>query len=204
VQDLDVHVVIGAASHWSKRRNTADDAEHSPNVEVGAFDYTALRELYARSAIIVVPLDDTDFQAGVTTILEAMAMGKPVIVTHSEGQTDVVEDRRMITRGTISRARPISLLRALATRAGVSMQPTGFYVPPNDPWALRKAIVYLLDHPQERRELGAAGRRVVEELLTVEHFGERLAALLAEAHAATLVQPVRRAGRAPHPSQAGR
>ena len=99
VQDLDLRVVIGAASHWSKRRNTAERGPRPTSVEVGSFDYVALRDLYARSAVVVVPLEDIDFQAGVTTILEAMAMAKPVIVTHTLGQTDVVEDRRTITRG---------------------------------------------------------------------------------------------------------
>jgi glycosyltransferase involved in cell wall biosynthesis len=104
-----------------------------------------------------VPLDDTDFQAGVTTILEAMAMGKPVIVTHTLGQTDVVEDRRSITRGTTPRSRRSSLLRNLAESAGLMLDPTGFYVPPSDPEALRRAVVYLLDHPAERL------RQLVEE-----------------------------------------
>ena len=202
VHDLNVQVVIGAASHWSKRRNSAKDAKYSPSIKVGAFDYAALRALYARSAIVVVPLDDTDFQAGVTTILEAMAMGKPVIVTHSQGQTDVVEDRRRITRGAVPRARPTSFLRTLAIEAGLDMEPTGFYVPPNDPSALRNAIVYLLDHPQARRQLGAAGRRVVQELLTVEQFGERLAALLVEARTAIAVQQARQPERDMRPSRA--
>jgi glycosyltransferase involved in cell wall biosynthesis len=186
VDGLDVRVVIGAASHWSKRRNTAENAQQRSNMEVAAFDYAALRDVYARSAIVVVPLDDTDFQAGVTTILEAMSMGKPVIVTHSQGQTDVVEDRRSITRGKAPRTRPSSLLRNVAAAAGVDLEPTGFYVPPNEPEALRNAIVYLLDHPEERQRLGLAGRRMVEQLMTVEQFAQRLSELVVDAHTATV------------------
>ncbi len=178
VEDLDVQVVIGAASHWSKRRNTAEAVTQPSNVTVDSFEYQALRNLYARSALVVVPLDDTDFQAGVTTILEAMSMGKPVIVTHSLGQTDVVEDRRVITRGAQPRSRPSSLLRTLADSAGVELEPSGFYVPPSDPQALRRAIVYLLEHPEERARLGAAGRRAVEQLTTVDQYAARLEQLL--------------------------
>jgi glycosyltransferase involved in cell wall biosynthesis len=174
VDGLDVQVVIGAASHWSKRRNTAAGVEQPSNITVAAFDYAALRAQYARAAIVVVPLDDTDFQAGVTTILEAMAMAKPVIVTHSLGQTDVVEDRRTITRGSRPRRRPDSLLGQLARSEGVSLEPTGFYVPPSDPAAMRRAIEYLLEHPEERRRLGAAGRRTVERLTTVDQYALRL------------------------------
>jgi glycosyltransferase involved in cell wall biosynthesis len=150
-------------------------------VTVEAFDYHALRRLYSRSAVVVVPLEDTDFQAGVTTILEAMAMAKPVIVTHTQGQTDVVEDRRGVTRGATDRPRPVSLLRILADAKGVKLEQSGFYVPPSDPDALRRAIVYLLEHPHERQRLGAAGRRAVEQLMTVDQYAERLRRLIDEA-----------------------
>jgi glycosyltransferase involved in cell wall biosynthesis len=184
VDGLDVRVVIGAASHWSKRRNTAAATATPSNVEVDRFDYVALRKLYARSALVVVPLDDVDFQAGVTTILEAMAMAKPVIVTHSSGQTDVVVDRRMMTRGAELRDRPSSLLSRVAETAGLEIQPNGFYVPPNDPGALRRAIEYLLDRPEERERLGAAGRSSVERLAGLEHYVARLRGLVDAAIAA--------------------
>jgi glycosyltransferase involved in cell wall biosynthesis len=181
VEGLDTQVVIGAASHWSKRPNRALGHARPENVQIGSFDYLALRELYARAAVVVVPLQEIDFQAGVTTVLEAMAMGKAVIVTHTEGQTDVVEDRRAVTRGSPPRPRPVSLLSLLAEQAGTVAEPTGFYVPPGESDALQRAIVYLLDHPEERQRLGAAGRRAVEQFMTVEQFAARLWGLVQEA-----------------------
>jgi len=192
VDGLDARVVIGAASHWSKRRNTAAGTDHPSNVQVDRFDYASLRDLYARAALVVVPLDEIDFQAGVTTILEAMAMAKPVIVTHTLGQTDVVEDRRTITRGAQPRTRSPGLLHEFAERCGIAMQPTGFYVLPGDVAGLRRAISYLLERPDERRRLGEAGRRAVEELATVEQFGQRMRALVEDA-AAVRVAPEMRA-----------
>ena len=56
------------------------------------YEYRELRDLYAQSAFVVVPLYENDFQAGVTTMLEAMAMGKAVIATRTTGQTDVIID----------------------------------------------------------------------------------------------------------------
>jgi glycosyltransferase involved in cell wall biosynthesis len=131
--------------------------------------------------VVVVPLDDTDFQAGITTILEAMSMSKPVIVTHTWGQTDVVEDRRSATRGAQPRQRPRSIVSRLAEQAGVALEPTGFYVPPNDSEALRRAIAYLLEQPEVRRQLGAAGRRTVERFLTVDQFAVRVKTIVSEA-----------------------
>jgi glycosyltransferase involved in cell wall biosynthesis len=175
VDGLDATLVVGAASHWSKRRNTALDAPHPANVEVNSYNYQELRELFSRASVVAVPVDDVDFQAGITTILEAMAMGKPVIATHTYGQTDVIEDRRSVTRGAQDRARPVSLLRNVADEEDVPIEPNGFYVPPKDPAALQRAIVFLLDHPEERKRLGEAGRRAVERLMSVDQFAERIA-----------------------------
>jgi glycosyltransferase involved in cell wall biosynthesis len=172
---LNAEFVIGAASHWSRHGFSAE--EQPVNVRVGSFDYRALRDLYARAALVVVPLHDVDNQAGVTTILEAMAMGKAVVVTQSVGQTDVVEDRRRRERG-VPRARPESLIGLLASEHGLAPEPNGFYVPPGDPDALRRAITYLLDHPAERERLGRAGRSLVERILTVEQFADRIRDLL--------------------------
>jgi glycosyltransferase involved in cell wall biosynthesis len=181
VDGLDVQVVIGAASYWSRCRDTANGHDRPPNVDVRAFDYPSLRDLYAHSSLVVVPLEDVDNQSGVTTILEAMAMSKAVIVTHTRGQTDVVEDRRAVTRGSPPRPRPSSMLRIVAGQAGVDIEPNGLYVPPGDADALRRAIVYLLEHPEERSRMGAAGRRAVERLMTVDQFADRLRELVEQA-----------------------
>jgi glycosyltransferase involved in cell wall biosynthesis len=178
VDGLDVKLVVAAASHWSKRKNTALGTTRPANVKVASYNYFELRDLFARAAIIVVPVDDVDFQAGVTTILEAMAMGKPVIVTHTYGQTDVIEDRRSVTRGTEERARPVSLLRDVAEEEDIPIDPNGFYVPPKDPGALQRAITFLLEHPEDRVRLGQAGRRAVERLMTVDQFAERIARVI--------------------------
>jgi len=174
VDGLDARVVVGAASHWSRQPNTALATARPSNVTVDSFDYAGLRDVFARSAVVVVPLFDVDFQAGITTILEAMAMGKAVIVTRAAGQTDVIEDRRYGPRRSSTRPQSISLLRELAEQSGVPVEPNGLYVPPSDPAALRRAIEYLLDNPDERARLGAAARRTVERFMSVEHFAARM------------------------------
>jgi glycosyltransferase involved in cell wall biosynthesis len=188
VEGMDIQVVIGAASYWARRPRTAESAPPPPNVQIGAYDYVALRALYARAAVVVVPLVETDFQAGVTTILEAMAMGKAVVVTHTQGQTDVVEDRRATTRGDRPRTRPPGMLKRLAQEAGIDLAPSGCYVMPGDAAALRATLQYLLDDPGERHRLGAAGRRTVEQLTTTTQFAARLHALIEQ------VSPPRRVG----------
>lgn len=171
VRGMEIDLHIGAASHWSKRRNTALAAGLPSNVTVRAYNYTELRDLYAGSRLVVVPLFEVDFQAGITVILEAMAMGKAVIVSHSEGQTDTIKDRRKVTR-SLNRAASGKLVELFGDDQLDA--PTGFYVPASNVEELRKAIRFLLDHPEVARELGANGRRVVENLLGVEHFADRV------------------------------
>ena len=155
VTGLDVDVVIASASPWSRRRDNAHDVEIPSNVTVTSLTQRELRDLFDRADLAVVPLQPVDFQAGVTTILEAMAMELPVVCTATLGQIDVVAEGK-----------------------------TGRYVGPGDVLAMRRAIVELLDSPDDRAELGKAGRQLVEARADVRFYARRLAGRLA-VHAAT-------------------
>jgi len=146
VRGLDVRVIIAAASPWSKRADTTEGQAIPDNVVVRKFSQYELRSVYAASAFLVMPLFDVDFQAGVTAILEAMAMGKAVVCTKTRGQTDVVRD-----------------------------QATGIYVPPGDVLALRKAIERLLDHPDQAARMGSAGQDIAKNEMSLARYVQRLA-----------------------------
>lgn len=176
-EGLDVEVIIAAASHWSHHQGV--DARSVPaNVRVGSFRYDALRRLYAESRFVVVPLIDVDNQAGITVILEAMAMGKAVIVSHSRGQTDVIRDRRQRNRNAPDREAQPSWLRDLGVPPRIADLPTGLYVVPHDAEELRKAVVYLLDHPEVADGLGRNGRAVIEAGMSLDAFSRRVAVLI--------------------------
>jgi len=145
-------VVIAAASNWSKRTDTTPGLELPANVEVRSLSFVPLRQLYADARFVVMPLEDVEFQAGVTTILEAMAMGKPVVCSRTRGQTDIVVD-------------------------GV----TGVYVPPGDANALRNAMAQLLADPQRVRVMGEAARQYVERDCDVEVYAKELTSFVAGA-----------------------
>lgn len=151
VDGLDVEVIITASSLWSKRSDSTAGHELPSNVTVQRLSMSDFRDMYAAAAFVVMPLVEVDFQAGVTTILEAMSMGRAVIASRVAGQTDTITD-------------------------GV----TGRYVPPGDPLALRAAIEDLLDDPDTAARLGDAGRRWVLEHADVEIYADALAAVVAE------------------------
>ena len=145
VKGLDIEVVIAAGSPWSKRADTTADQEIPDNVLVRRFTQFELRDLYAQSAFMVMPLFNVEFQAGVTALLEAMALEKAIICSATPGQTDVVIEGE-----------------------------TGLYVPPEDAAALREAIVKLLDNPAEAARMGRNGRQRIIDYMSLERYVERL------------------------------
>ena len=125
------------------RRIPVDQFPVPPDARVtlGRRTPTELRDLYARSRFVVVPLVPSDSDNGVTVILEAMAMGRAVICSRTRGQVDVIEDGE-----------------------------TGLYVPVGDPDALRAAIVSLWNDPERARAMGDRARTYVENHHTLEQF----------------------------------
>jgi glycosyltransferase involved in cell wall biosynthesis len=172
VRGLPAHLIIAAGSHWSRHRHNLGAAMLPANVEVVALDYLALRDLYARAAFVVVPLRQVDNQAGITTILEAMAMGKAVIVSATAGQRDVIRGRLWTATGR-------GAVHGDPTVFGISgsaaQRETGIYVPPADPEGLRRAMTYLLEAPGEAERLGTAGRELVETWMDLDGFVVRVA-----------------------------
>jgi glycosyltransferase involved in cell wall biosynthesis len=72
-------------------------------------------------------------------ILEAMAMEKPVVATDVGAVSEQVADGE-----------------------------TGIIVPPRNPKAIDEAVIYLLDHPEEKVEMGRRGRERVKEMFSLE------------------------------------
>jgi glycosyltransferase involved in cell wall biosynthesis len=151
VEGLPVNVVIAAASPWSKRSDSTQGQAIPDNVEVRKFTQHDLRQLYADSRFLVMPLENVEFQAGITAILEAMAMERAVVCSRTPGQTDAIIDGE-----------------------------TGSYVSPGDPAALRAAIEHLLNHPEVAERMGKSGRRIVQQHMSLERYTERLSGLIRE------------------------
>jgi len=104
--------------------------DHLPsNVRAGAVPYDDYVELLAGARLVVVPLRTVRRSAGLITYLNAMALGKPVIVSDTPAVREYVEHER-----------------------------TGLVVPPEDVDALRGAIEWALDD-RNRQEVEAMGKR---------------------------------------------
>src|SRR5579884_181668 len=129
-------------------------ATHHP-VDVPSFlgvrhaelDHRAMRKLYGRAEVVVLAVRRNLHLSGLTTILEAMASGRPVVATETPGMSDYVRHGE-----------------------------TGFLVR-DEPDAIAAAVEELLREPERARELGRRGRAVFERGLTTAHLAAGLAAI---------------------------
>jgi Glycosyl transferases group 1 len=119
------------------------------NVHLGPVSQARFFELMRQADAIVVPmLEGGERSAGQQTYLNAMAMGKVVIVTDTPGARDYIED-------------------------GV----TGLIVPPGDADALVRAIATVLDPARapEAKEMASRARAVARtRFRPIDHLGSML------------------------------
>ncbi|OGW75308.1 MAG: hypothetical protein A2Z72_08675 [Omnitrophica bacterium RBG_13_46_9] len=104
--------------------------------------------LLAKSHIFVlssVTASDGDLEGTPVVLLEAQAAGLPVVSTYHSGIPEIVVDGK-----------------------------SGFLVPEKDTDALADRINYLVENPQIWTEMGAAGRRFIEENFDIKKLNEML------------------------------
>lgn len=182
VKGMDVDVRIAAASaamlNNGRFKGSAGFEDLPSNVSVGRYDYAGMRRLYSMARFVVVPLCQRDAPAGLTVILEAMAMGKAVIVSGTRGQTDVVRDPRNGGCGPVVREWWPGFLDEPGVAETLGSLATGLYVTPGDPGELHEAIQYLLDHPEIAEELGHNGQCVARAYFSLDAFARRFSAVI--------------------------
>lgn len=131
------------------RPNRVSGLDIPSNVEIKQFTPRELAIEYAKSAVIVVPLDTSkaiNDAMGCSTLFEAMASGKPLIATKTH-----------------------------TTASYVAEGENGLLVPEGDPQALKAAIEHLQGDKELRERLGQNARAYAEAHLDVEKVGEKLA-----------------------------
>jgi glycosyltransferase involved in cell wall biosynthesis len=114
--------------------------------------YAELRTLYQQASVVVLPLHDMIHPGGINTLLEAMATGRPLIVSDSRGVRDYVND-------------------------GVTM----VTAPPGDANALAAAIVKLTRAAADAQRLGENARRFVVERCDNRVYARQLAEIIRQA-----------------------
>jgi colanic acid/amylovoran biosynthesis glycosyltransferase len=105
-------------------------------------------EILGQAHVLLAPsvtAPSGDQEGTPVALMEAMAMGMPVIATRHSGIPEMVRDGE-----------------------------NGFLVPERDPEALAERIAHLARHPEQWEALGRAGRAVVEREFDVNPLNDRL------------------------------
>jgi glycosyltransferase involved in cell wall biosynthesis len=120
-------------------------ALRSLNVQVApAAGLKKQRELYDWADVVVVPLRPNTHASGITVMLEAAAVGKPMVVTNVGGLEDYFSAR------------------------------AAAYVPPFDADALREALLGLIASPdQALQQAQAASMQLVSRDHTTQHYAQQ-------------------------------
>lgn len=159
VKVLPARVVMKTLRALDVPRDTTADI----TVERRFLSHFQLRDLYARASLVVLPLHRTDNPSGITSLFEAMAMGKAIIAS------DVPMMREFLDDGQ-----------------------NGLLVPVGDAAAMRDAIAGLLVSPHTRQRLGANARSALMARHAMPAFADRYAASVRACLAAESIEPARR------------
>ena len=104
-----------------------------------------------RSKVVVICCLNYPYTVGLTTLVEAFALGLPVICSRNpKFEMDIEEEE------------------------------AGIYVDYNDIEGWKRAIHYLSTHPEEAQRMGANGRKLAEREFNLEHYSRELSEILAD------------------------
>ena len=141
-------------SSLNQQKNTED------KIRILSVSFEKLRDLYQKCLFAVLPiLPTTDQPAGLTSLLEAMAMGKPVIIS-----------------------------KGLTTEDYIINHKNGILVEPGNFKQLKKSITELINNPKERSRIGENARKSVENKFTLEKCSKLFAELIWAVHNEKLSQ----------------
>ena len=113
-----------------------------------------MRDRLERARVVALPVRENSYSGATTVLLQAMALGKPVVVTRTA---------------------------AIATGYGLEDGENVRLVEPGDEAAFGAALDDLLVDESRARALGAGARATVEAGLTWDRYVDRLADVLAAA-----------------------
>jgi glycosyltransferase involved in cell wall biosynthesis len=143
VKDLDVECVISCDAKNIDNLNIKQ--YHNVQFITDLIPYKDLIDLYNQSLVTVVPLANIKRCFGITSVLEALAMESPVILTKTQHiEVHLVDEN------------------------------CGVYVKKGDVEDLKNKIKYFLENKSMAREMGVRGRKYVTRKYNNDSFAEQV------------------------------
>lgn len=140
--------VIAGADHAA----TLSSAPHNVEVLIDV-PFTEIRRHLADARVIALPIHENTYSAGTTTLLQAMSMARPVVVS----QTGAIRKGYELTDRENCRL-----------------------VAPGNTSAFEAALLDTLHEPSKAIPMGLSARRTIVQHLTWRHYEDRLFAILQE------------------------
>ena len=162
----DFELLVHAAERMPEvgfRIVTSADHRHDlptlpPNVTVETdIPFETMRRRLAEARVVALPVRENSYSGATTVLLQAMALGKPVVVTRTQ---------------------------AVAIGYGLVDGENCRLVPPGDAVAFERALAAVLRDDFHARALGASARVTVERGLTWDRYVDRIQELLLDAASA--------------------
>ena len=143
------YLIAGDGPLRNKLKNLVQELGIEKHVKfLGAIEQDEVLKLYQQSHIFVlssVTASNGDQEGIPVVLMEAQAMGLPVISTYHTGIPEVVVDGK-----------------------------SGFLIPEKDVDALAERLKYLIKHPELWPEMGRYGRKFVEEKYDIKRLNQKL------------------------------
>lgn len=143
------YVIIGEGPLRSSLERLIEKLEVSEHVQLlGRKTHEEVIKFLQEAHILIAPSMTTieGDQEGIPNVLkEAMALGLPVISTYHGGIPELIRDGE-----------------------------TGLLVKEKDVDAMAEKLSCLIDHPEERKKIGQAGRAYVQENFDIQNLNDRL------------------------------
>lgn len=148
IQDMDVDVRICAVSEYAKRFKRSFPDVIPPNMICQYYSIKDLVQLYRDANIVLVSTFESPQGAGATSLIEAMACKRPIIATNTKSLSTYLDKDAMLI------------------------------VEPGDVEGMKRAIQYLLEHPNQANQLAEKGYHIAKERHSSEHFVQTIISYL--------------------------
>ncbi len=142
---------ISSASAWDNLKEVINSTTLPPNVKLTPYSHYELLEAYSCSRFIITPInvDTSHWSAGLSTILQAGAMGKAIVATRMPAYSDYIMEGE-----------------------------TGLLVEGGQSGAMAEAIDYLWKNPEKAEAMGRRAKQWVRDNFCLEVWLKNVSSLI--------------------------
>lgn len=153
-QGLSAHLDVYSptANGDAHYENTLHKYQHCENITIHFVDGIIPYELAKKvmeAKIVVIPCLDLSYTVGLTTLVEALALGLPILSTRNPKFEIDIEN-----------------------------EGAGLYTEYKDSSSWQKAISYLHENPDIAKQMGKQGRRLAEQTYNLENYTQEVSTIL--------------------------